>query len=193
MSMTREELMSSVDASTAEAIRKKVQCEALYVYQAAAYLKSYRSDLVQMKMYADEIRDMEPVDTDAIIEEMSLSGVSYDQERVQTSNIPDICYKIVAICERKIEQHNKRLNWLQERHMDKFSRVHLVERVVDSMPPQTKEVATLLFFEGATYEETGDRMGLAKSSINNERRKAIGFLAEYLRNRERDFLDSILD
>ena len=48
-----------------------------------------------------------------------------------------------------------------------------IERVISYLPPRLKEVVTLLYIEGKTYDEVCDALFIARSTLTKRRKEAI--------------------
>ena len=61
---------------------------------------------------------------------------------------------------------------------------HLLQRrireAIEALPPKCREVFELSRFEGMTYQEIADEMGIARKTVENQMGKALGLLREQL-------------
>lgn len=51
-----------------------------------------------------------------------------------------------------------------------------IKTAIESLPPKCREVFELSRFEGMTYQEIADEMGIAKKTVENQMGKALGLL-----------------
>lgn len=55
-----------------------------------------------------------------------------------------------------------------------------IREAIETLPPKCKEVFELSRFEGMTYQEIADEMGIAKKTVENQMGKALSLLREQL-------------
>ena len=155
-----------------------------YRQKAESLLGSYRTDNEKLHQMQKELDAWEELTWKDVFDASSaLRGVSYDHERVQTSNISDEPYQIYVKAETTLERHNK-LKVILEREVFKWTQRTTTERsMLDLMRGDTRRVAEYLWFdeEQMTWEGIGDKLYISRATVGRERDRAVEIVALYLK------------
>lgn len=57
---------------------------------------------------------------------------------------------------------------------------HLLHEAVKQLPEKRKQIFELCHFQGLTYQETADKLGITSSTVNSQMVKARKFIRNYL-------------
>ena len=112
-----------------------------------------------------------------------LHGVSFDKERVQTSNISDEPYQIYAAAETKLERNQREKTYLERELQECQKRVDTGKQLLNLLQGNTKKVAGYLWFEEEqpTWEAIAAKVDISYRSVGNERDRAIEIIALYIK------------
>lgn len=97
-----------------------------------------------------------------------------------------------------IRQNKKHFNTLEvgnamdiedvgEEMFDIFLVRSIIEKSLDKLKPKTKEIFILNKFEGLTYEEVANYLGVSKRTVEDHMAKSLSFLKEELKNNDELF------
>jgi RNA polymerase sigma-70 factor (ECF subfamily) len=80
-------------------------------------------------------------------------------------------------------------NWLNPAHALEYRQLsEALRQGIDLLPPRRKEIFNMSRFEGKTYDEIADSMGISKSAVNKHIIEALLFLRTHLAMRMSLFL-----
>ena len=114
---------------------------------------------------------------------MLLKDVSYDKERVQTSNISDEPYQIYVAAETKLERNKRDRENIERTIITWQKRVDIGLSLLNLLRGTTKKVAQLLWFDevAETWQSIADNLEISERTVGNERDRAIETVALYLK------------
>lgn len=155
-----------------------------YRGRAEKLLGFYRYDLAELQRVQVELKNWTELRWEDVFRPGDvLRGVSYDKDRVQSSNISDEPYQVYAAAESKLERNRREREHLVREESEWQKRVDNGLRLLDLLRGTTREVARYLWFDAQemTYEEIEKRVDRCHATVANERNKAIEAVALFLK------------
>jgi RNA polymerase sigma-70 factor (ECF subfamily) len=97
-------------------------------------------------------------------------------------------HRMVSLDRRAGDEHDdgSLSNWLGTTDMDPAEQTEMAEaneqlrRVVDELPEQTRQVVTLVYFQGLKYREAAEVMGIPVGTVKSRLHAALEKLSEVL-------------
>ena len=174
-------LLVSMESWQSEAERR------LYREKAERILEYQRTAEIQLSMTEDELSDFQELKWEDVFDPGSaMRGVSYDRDRVQTSNISDEPYQIYAAAESKLERNQREKRFLENDVQVWRQRVENGRAYLNLLRGQTRDVAEMMWFDERkmTWDAIANDLGVCVSTVKNQRSRAIETVALYLRRVE---------
>lgn len=155
-----------------------------YRRRAEKLLGFYRNDVARLRSAQVDLSNWQELKWEDVFDPTAgLRGVSYDRERVQTSNISNEPYQIYVNAETKIER-NKRERLFLEREVREWQRrVDTGLSLLDLLQGTTQKVAHYLWFdeENLSWDAVADKLSIGRTSVWRIRDKAIEMVAMFLK------------
>ena len=174
-------LLVSMESWQSEAERR------LYREKAERLLEYHRTDEMQLAMAESELAGFQELKWEDVFDPGSaLRGVSYDRDRVQSSNISDEPYQIYVAAESKLERNRREKEFLERDVQIWRQRVENGKAYLNLLRGQTRDVAELMWFDDRkmTWDAIANDLGVCVSTVKNQRSRAIETVALYLRRVE---------
>ena len=158
-----------------------------YCERAKEVLAQYRiekSNLIMLEFELSEWKELKW--EDVFHPEECLKGVRYDTDRVQSSNISDQPYQMVASAESKLERNEKQRTLIL-RDMERAKRkMRFSKKMLDVLKGNERKVAEQFWFQEQTVsvEEVALELMLAESTVKRIKAEAIETVALYLKQRD---------
>ena len=134
--------------------------EPMYRQEAVFLAETYTQMLAHRTWLQNRINGSWEYTKDMAISELNSITVAYDSERVQSSNISNPTERVaLALTDEFLRKKQKELDAAREACIGELKyidwKIGVVETTVrERMRPETRDVFTLLFKGGKTYEET---------------------------------------
>ena len=174
-------LLVSMESWQSEAERR------FYRDKAERILEYQRTAETQLTMTEGELSAFQELKWEDVFDPGSaLRGVSYDRDRVQSSNISDEPYQIYAAAESKLERNRREKQFLERDVQTWRQRVDNGRTYLSLLRGQTRKVAEMLWFdrEQMTWDAIANDLGIGYTSVHRERDRAIEAVALYLKRVE---------
>ena len=158
-----------------------------YCERAKEVLTQYRREKSNLIMLEFELSEWKELRWEDVFHpEDCLKGVQYDSDRVQTSNISDQPYQMVALAESKLERNEKQRTIIL-RDIERAKRkMRFSEKMLDVLKGNERKVAEHFWFQEQTVsaEEVALELMLAESTVKRIKAEAIETVALYLKQRD---------
>ena len=158
-----------------------------YCERAKEVLAQYRREKSNLIMLEFELSEWKELKWEDVFHpEECLKGVRYDTDRVQTSNISDQPYQMVASAESKLERNEKQRAIILRDIERARKRMKFSEKMLDVLKGNERKVAEQFWFQEQTVsvEEVALELMLAESTIKRIKAEAIETVALYLKQRD---------
>ena len=155
-----------------------------YRGRAEKLLGFYRNDVVRLRSAQVDLSNWRELKWEDVFDPTAgLRGVSYDRERVQTSNISNEPYQIYVNAETKIERNKREKQYLEREVREWQRRVDTGLSLLDLLQGTTQKVARYLWFDedNLSWEAVADKLEIGKTSVWRIRDKAIEMVAMFLK------------
>lgn len=155
-----------------------------YRSKAERLLGFYRSDVEELHQAQVSLDSWQELKWEDVFDPTDvLRGVSYDKERVQTSNISDEPYQIYVAAENKLDRNRRDREMLEREVMLCKERVDTDLSLLTLMRGNTRKVAELLWYDEQepTWDAIADTLEIGRTSVHRERDRAIESVALYLK------------
>ena len=163
------------------------ESEAERVYyrgRAERLLGFYRNDVARLRSAQVDLSNWQELKWEDVFDPTAgLRGVSYDRERVQTSNISNEPYQIYVNAETKLERNKREREYLEREVHEWQRRVNTGLNLLDLLQGTTQKVARYLWFdeENLSWDAVADKLAIGRTSVRRERDRAIEVIALYLK------------
>ena len=174
-------LLVSMESWQSEAERQ------FYREKAERILDYQRTAEVQLSMTESELDAFQDLKWEDVFDPGSaMRGVSYDRDRVQSSNISDEPYQIYVAAESKLERNRREREFLERDAHTWRLRVEGGRAYLNLLRGQTRKVAEMLWFDEKqmTWDAIANDLGIGYTSVHRERDRAIEAVALYLKRVE---------
>ena len=155
-----------------------------YRAKAERLLSFYRSDVEELHKAQTDLECWQELKWEDVFDPTDvLRGVSYDKERVQTSNISDEPYQIYVAAETKLERNKRDRENIERAIITWQKRVDIGLSLLNLLRGTTKKVAQRLWFDevAETWQSIADNLEISERTVGNERDRAIETVALYLK------------
>ena len=155
-----------------------------YRGKAERLLGFYRSDMEELHQAQVSLDSWQELKWEDVFDPTDvLRGVSYDKERVQTSNISDEPYQIYVTAENKLERNKRDREMLEREVMLCRERVDTDLSLLTLLRGNTRKVAELLWYDEQepTWDAIAEKVDVSRMTVSNERNRAIETVALFLK------------
>lgn len=158
-----------------------------YRDKAERILEYHRTGEIQLTMAEIALASFQELKWEDVFDPGSaMRGVSYDRDRVQSSNISDEPYQIYVAAESKLERNKREKQFLENDVRIWQQRVESGRAYLNLLRGQTRDVAELMWFDDRkmTWDAIANDLGICVSTVKNQRNRAIEAVAMYLKRAE---------
>lgn len=163
------------------------ESEAERVYyrgRAEKLLGFYRNDVARLRSAQVDLSNWQELKWEDVFDPTAgLRGVSYDRERVQTSNISNEPYQIYVNAETKLERNKREREYLEREVHEWQRRVNTGLNLLKLLTGNTQKVAQYLWFdeENLSWDAIANVVHVSRMTVSNERNRAIEIVAFYIK------------
>lgn len=155
-----------------------------YRTKAERLLGFYRSDVEELRRAQTDLDRWKELKWEDVFDPTdALRGVSYDKERVQTSNISDEPYQIYVAAETKLERNQRDRENIERTISICKERVEMDVSLLNLLRGNTKKVAELLWYDEQelTWDAIAEQLYIGRASVQRERDRAIEAVAMFIK------------
>ena len=155
-----------------------------YRAKAERLLSFYRSDVEELRRAQTDLEYWQELRWEDVFDPTDvLRGVSYDKERVQTSNISDEPYQIYVAAETRLEQNQRDRENIERTISICKERVEMDVSLLNLLRGNTKKVAELLWYDEQelTWDAIAEQLYIGRASVQRERDRAIEAVAMFIK------------
>ena len=164
-----------------------------YCERAKDVLAQYRREKNELYMLELELSEWKELKWEDVFHpEECLKGVRYDTDRVQTSNISDQPYQMVASAESKLERNEKQRAIILRDIERARKRMKFSEKMLDVLKGDVRKVAESSWYceVSISVEEMARELMISESTVKRLRVEAIETVALYLKRRDARYCES---